>query len=60
MINGKAEGVVAVSAIITETPMVHEMETDPLDIIESVDIVTINADEGFVEIEKAVGSKSIP
>jgi uncharacterized protein len=59
MINVKAEGVVAVSAIITGTPMVHDMEANPLDIIESGDIVTINADEGFVEIEKAVSSKSI-
>ena len=59
MINVKAEGVVAVSAIITGTPMVHDMETNPLDIIESGDIVTVNADEGFVEIEKAVSSKSM-
>jgi predicted aconitase with swiveling domain len=52
IINVKAEGVVAVSAIITGTPMVHELETDPLTSIQSGDRVTINADEGFVQIKK--------
>lgn len=53
IINVKAEGVVAVSALITGTPMVHELEINPFDIIASGDIVTVNGDEGFVEIEKA-------
>lgn len=52
IINVKAEGVVAVSAIITGTPMVHELETDPLESIRNGDLVTINADEGFVEIKR--------
>ncbi len=51
IINVKAEGVVAVSAIITDTPMVHELETDPLELIKTGDFVRINANEGFVEIE---------
>ena len=51
IINVKAEGVVAVSAIITDTPMVHELERDPLELIKTGDFVKINADEGFVEIE---------
>lgn len=51
IINVKAEGVVAVSAIITDTPMVHELENDPLGLIKTGDFVKINADEGFVEIE---------
>lgn len=50
IINQTAEGVVAVSAIITETPMVHQLEKDPLDCIETGDFVTIDADRGFVEI----------
>lgn len=53
IINTKSEGVVAVSAIITDTPMVHELETDPLTSIRSGDFVRINADEGYVEIEKS-------
>jgi predicted aconitase with swiveling domain len=52
IINVKAEGVVAVSAIITGTPMVHDLETDPLKSIQTGDQVIINADEGYVEIRK--------
>ena len=51
IINVKSEGVVAVSAIITDTPMVHELETDPLTCIRSGDFVRINADEGYVEVK---------
>lgn len=58
IINVKAEGVVAVSAVITGTPMVHELETNPLDLIRSGDMVTINADEGFVDIEQATCSQN--
>ena len=53
IINVKAESVVAVSAIITGTPMVHELETDPLECIQDGDLVTINADKGFVEIKRS-------
>ena len=52
IINRRAEGVVAVAAIITGTPMVHGLEVDPLECIKTGDFVRINADEGFVEIEK--------
>lgn len=50
ILNLRAEGVVAVSAIITDTPMVHEPELDFLKIIKTGDFVRINADEGYVEI----------
>ena len=52
IINATAEGVVAVSAIITGTPMVHKLEKDPLDYIETGDFVKVDADNGIVEIEK--------
>jgi predicted aconitase with swiveling domain len=52
IINVKAEGVVAVSAIITGTPMMHQLENDPLEYISTGDFVRINADEGYVEVEK--------
>jgi uncharacterized protein len=52
IINVSAEGVVTVSAIITSTPMVHELEKDPLACIETGDYVRIDADNGIVEIEK--------
>ena len=50
IINVKAEGVVAVSAIITGTPMIHQLEDDPLECISTGDFVRINADEGYIEI----------
>lgn len=52
IINLKAEGVVAVIAIITGMPMVHEPEVDPFEFIKSGDFVTTNAEEGFVEVRK--------
>ncbi len=52
IINVKAEGVVAVSAIITGTPMVQEPEKDPFEFIENGDLVRIDANEGIVEVEK--------
>jgi len=52
IINVKAEGVVAVSAIITGTPMMHQLEDDPLECISTGDFVRINAYEGYVEVEK--------
>ncbi|HOJ43551.1 MAG TPA: DUF126 domain-containing protein [Syntrophorhabdaceae bacterium] len=53
IINVKAEGVVAVSALITKTPMIHRLEVDPLEVIKTGDTVIINADEGFIEVVKA-------
>ena len=52
IINVKAEGVVAISAIITGTPMVHELDQDPLTVIQTGDFVRIDADNGFVEVQK--------
>ena len=52
IINVKAEGVVAISAIITGTPMVHELQQDPLTVIQTGDHVRIDADNGIVEVRK--------
>jgi len=52
IINLRADGVVAVSAVITGTPMVHNLEQDPFQYIKTGDMVTINADEGYVQIEE--------
>jgi predicted aconitase with swiveling domain len=52
MINMKTEGVVVVAAIITGTPMIHLLELDPLGYINTGDFVRINADEGYVEVDK--------
>lgn len=47
----RSEGVVAVSAVITGTPMVHQLKLDPFQYIKDGDVVTLNGDEGFIEIE---------
>ena len=52
IINVKAEGVVAISAIITGTPMVHELGQDPLTVIQTGDFIRIDADNGVVEVKK--------
>ena len=52
IINVKAEGVVVVAAIITGTPMIHLLEDNPLRHINTGDFVRINADEGYVEVDK--------
>jgi predicted aconitase with swiveling domain len=52
IMNVKPEGVVAMRAITTDTPMVHELEEDPCGCIEKRDFVRMNAAEGSVEIEK--------
>jgi len=52
IINVKAEAVVAVSAIITDTPMVHMLEKNPLEVIETGDFVVVDAYNGIVEVTK--------
>ena len=41
-----------VGAIITGTPMVHQLEKNPFDHIETGDFIRMDADKGFVEIIK--------
>lgn len=53
MINVKAEGIVTCCAVITNTPMIHLLEKNPLEVIRTGDIVTINGDEGWIEIFRA-------
>jgi len=57
IINVKAETVVAVSAIITSTPMVHLLEKNPLEIIETGDYVVVDANNGVVEVIKKKAQK---
>jgi len=52
MICVKADGVVAVAAMVSGVPLVHELELNPIDAIETGDFVVINADEGIIEIHK--------
>lgn len=53
IINVKAEGIVTCSAVITNTPMIHMLEKNPLEVIKTGDMVTINGDEGWIEVVPA-------
>lgn len=52
IINIDAEGVVAVSAIISDIPMVHNPEKDLFDLVQNGDFVRVDADNGMIEIDK--------
>jgi len=40
------------SALFSEIPTMDQLETDPLEVINTGDIVHMNADKGFIEIKK--------
>ncbi|AIY90806.1 DUF126 domain-containing protein [Geoglobus acetivorans] len=48
----KSEAIVAVGAIIAEIPLVDMPEASSFNMIRSGDFVRINADEGWIEIER--------
>ncbi len=50
IINRKAEAIVAVGTIISDIPMVHRLDRDPLEAIETGDSVCIR--DGIVKVEK--------
>ncbi|MBU2560578.1 DUF126 domain-containing protein [archaeon] len=52
IINVKSESTVAAGAIISGIPMLDSLEGDPLAQIKTGDNIKINADEGYVEVEK--------
>lgn len=52
IINVKSESVIATGAIISGIPMLDSLESDPLSIIKTGDNIKIDADEGYVEVEK--------
>ncbi|ADC64296.1 protein of unknown function DUF126 [Ferroglobus placidus DSM 10642] len=51
IINEKTEVIIAVGAIIAEIPLVDMPEVNVFEILKSGDIVTVNATEGWIEIE---------
>lgn len=51
IINRRAEPVVAVGAIIAGIPMVHGLERDPLEVIRTGDLVTVDGETVTVEVK---------
>ena len=61
--NGRApKGIIAIeadtrlltSALFSEIPTMDKLETNPLEVINTGDIVHLNADKGFIEIKKRI------
>ncbi len=52
IINSKAEQIVASGALISEIPMIHDLEVDALDFFKEGEFVVINGDEGYVETRR--------
>lgn len=52
IINVKSESVIATGAIISSIPMVDSLQEDPLKTIKTGESVIVNADGGYVEVEK--------
>ena len=50
MINLRADPVVAIGAIISNIPMVDQLERNPLEMIKTGDFVEVDADQGTVKI----------
>jgi uncharacterized protein len=52
ILNRNCETIVAVGAIISEIPLIDKFESDIFKILRSGDIITVNANEGWVEVPK--------
>jgi predicted aconitase with swiveling domain len=52
IVNRTANPTTVVAAIISDIPMVYGCDRDPLEVIETGDLVLVDADEGTVTIEK--------
>ncbi|MGC9517329.1 MAG: DUF126 domain-containing protein [Methanomicrobiales archaeon] len=52
IISINAEPIIATGAIMADIPMVHQPETNIMDLLENGDIVEVNADRGVIKIFK--------
>jgi len=55
IINLRADPVVAIGAIISNIPMVDQLEKNPLDVIKTGDFVEVDADQGIVRVNPKSG-----
>ena len=46
-----AEPIIAIGAIISKIPMVDQPDVDIINLIKSDDLVKVNADEGYIQIQ---------
>ncbi|MDV0446241.1 hypothetical protein MsAg5_00690 [Methanosarcinaceae archaeon Ag5] len=52
IINLDCEPIVAVGAIISEIPLIDQLEKNPYDLLTDGDVVVVNSADGFIEISK--------
>lgn len=52
MVNLEAEQIVASGAIISEIPMIHRLERNPLEFLREGERAVLNGDEGYIEVER--------
>ncbi len=52
IINVRANPTTVAGAIISGIPMMHKLDQNPVEVIETGDMVTIDADNGIVEVVK--------
>ena len=52
IINRAANPTTVVAAILSEIPMIYELDRDPLEVIETGDSVEVDADAGIVKVTK--------
>jgi predicted aconitase with swiveling domain len=50
IINLRADPIVAIGAILANVPMVDKLEKNPLEVIETGDLVEVDADQGIVKV----------
>jgi predicted aconitase with swiveling domain len=55
IINLRADPVVAIGAIISNIPMVDQLDKDPLEVIKTGDFVEVDADQGVVRVRPKQG-----
>jgi predicted aconitase with swiveling domain len=51
IINVRVDPVVAVGAIISNIPVVDQLDKNPLEVIQTGDLVEVDADEGIVKVK---------
>lgn len=51
IINLRCEAIIAIGAIISDIPVVDQLECNPLEIIRDGDIVLVNGADGYIEVE---------
>lgn len=50
IINIRADSIIAIGAIISNIPMIDRLDSNPLEIIKTNDIVEVDADQGIVKV----------